>query len=104
MTTRINGYFNTACFVAPPAFTYGNESRTDSVLRTPGQANWDMSLFKNVPIHENTSVDFRIEAFNLFNRVQFGNPNVSIGNAQAGTITTQYNLPRIFQISGRLNF
>jgi hypothetical protein len=104
MYTRINGYFNTSCFVAPPAFTYGNETRTDPVLRTPGQANWDMSLFKNIPIHENLTFDFRVEAFNLFNRVQFGSPNSTIGNAQAGTITSQYNLPRIFQVSGRFNF
>ena len=104
MYTRINGYFNTSCFVAPPAFTYGNETRTDPVLRTPGQANWDMSLFKNIPIHENLTFDFRVEAFNLFNRVQFGSPNSTIGNAQAGIITSQYNLPRIFQVSGRFNF
>jgi hypothetical protein len=63
-----------------------------------------MSLFKNIPIHENLTFDFRVEAFNLFNRVQFGSPNSAIGNAQAGTITSQYNLPRIFQVSGRFNF
>ncbi len=104
MTTRINGYFNKACFVAPAAFTYGNQSRTDSVLRTPGQANWDMALFKSIDFREKAALELRLEAFNLFNRVQFGNPNTSIGNAQAGTITSQYNLPRIFQVSGRINF
>ena len=30
-------------------FQYGNESRTDSTLRGPGQANYDMSLYKGRP-------------------------------------------------------
>ena len=102
--SRVSKYFNTSCFVAPPNFVYGNESRTDNKLRTPGAANWDMSLFKDVPIHENTTFDFRVEAFNMFNRVQFGSPNSFLGNPQFGQITSQYNNPRILQVSGRLTF
>jgi hypothetical protein len=111
------GYFNTACFVSqtissstingasafnPMAF--GNESRTDNTVRTPGTANWDMSLFKDIPLHENLLFNFRLEAFNLFNRVQFGQPNVSVGNASFGSITSQYNNPRILQAAGRITF
>jgi hypothetical protein len=99
-----NTYFNTGCFTIPANFTFGNEPRTDSTLRTPGTANWDMSLFKNFPIHENVSFDFRAEAFNLFNRVQFGSPNTQLGNGQFGWITAQFNNPRLLQVSGRLNF
>jgi len=29
-------YFNTACYTQPSYFAYGNESRTDNTLRTPG--------------------------------------------------------------------
>src|SRR6516164_6804231 len=36
---RLNKWFNTACFIAPAAFTFGNESRTDPELRTAGVAN-----------------------------------------------------------------
>jgi Alpha-L-arabinofuranosidase B, catalytic len=99
-----NTYFNTGCFTIPANFTFGNEPRTDSTVRTPGTANWDMSLFKNFPIHENVSFDFRAEAFNLFNRVQFGSPNTQLGNGQFGWITAQFNNPRLLQVSGRLNF
>jgi hypothetical protein len=105
-------YFNTACFQSQvistnPVFNpvaFGNESRTDNALRTPGTANWDISLFKNFPIHESAAFEFRAEAFNLFNRVQFGQPNVSVGNTSLGSITSQYNNPRILQMSGRINF
>ncbi len=106
------GYFNTACFQSQTIssnsvfnpFAFGNESRTDNALRTPGTANWDMTLFKNFPIHENLSFDFRAEAFNIFNRVQFGQPNVTVGNTSEGSITSQYNNPRILQIAGRIQF
>jgi Carboxypeptidase regulatory-like domain/TonB dependent receptor len=115
-------YFDTDCFVSQTAATYklingstvtnpnfnlfdfGNESRTDNTLRTPGTANWDLSVFKDFPIHENLTFNFRVEAFNAFNRVQFGQPNVSVGNANFGSINSIYNNPRLFQVSGRVEF
>jgi outer membrane receptor protein involved in Fe transport len=99
-----NNYFNTSCYTAPAIFTYGNESRTDNRLRTPGVANYDFALHKDTPIHENLTFEFRVEAFNLFNRVQFGSPNSVVGNAQFGNITTDLNLPRLLQVAGRLTF
>ena len=97
-------YFNTACFTVPANFTFGNESRTDNALRQPGQANWDMSLFKDVPITEKAQFEFRAEAFNIFNRVQFGPPVTTVGSSTEGYITTQYNNPRLLQVSGRISF
>jgi len=99
-----NNYFNTSCYTAPPIFTYGNESRTDNALRTPGVANYDFALYKDTPIHENLTFQFRVEAFNLFNRVQFGSPNSILGNPQFGNITTDLNSPRLLQVAGRITF
>lgn len=99
-----NKYFNTTCFVSPDRFTFGNESRTDSQLRLPGIANWDLALFKDTHVTERVVFQFRVESFNLFNRVQFGAPNTSIGSAQQGQITTQANDPRLLQLAGRVNF
>jgi len=96
-------YFNLACFAAPAPFTFGNESRTDNALRQPGIANFDLSVFKKITL-ERATFDFRVEAFNLFNRVQFGPPNTTVGNASEGQITTQYNNPRLLQVSGRISF
>ncbi len=97
-------YFNTACFKAPSYFTYGNESRTDNTMRTPGIANWDMALYKKIPVYESMSLNFRVEAFNLFNRVQFGVPNTQLGSSTVGWITRQANSPRILQVAGRFTF
>jgi hypothetical protein len=99
-----NNYFNTSCYTAPPIFTYGNEARTDNQLRTPGIANYDFALYKDTPIHENLTFQFRVEAFNLFNRVQFGSPNSIVGNPQFGNITTDLNNPRLLQMAGRVTF
>ena len=103
---RVDGtYFNKACFVAPSTvFSFGNLSRTDNALRGPGQANFDLAMFKDTQLTEKFALQLRVESFNLFNRVQFGNPNTAIGNSQAGQITTQLNQPRLLQLSGRINF
>lgn len=109
MASRIGGagskstYFNTACFVAPAPFTFGNESRTDNGLRQPGIANFDMAVFKKFSL-ERATFDFRVEAFNLFNRVQFGPPVTTVGSSTEGWITSQYNNPRLLQVSGRISF
>ena len=97
-------YFNGSCFTAPPNFTFGNEPRADDTLRTPGVDNWDMSLFKDFHIRESLTLNLRAEAFNTFNRVQFGSPNTSLGNTQFGWITRQQNNPRLLQFAGRISF
>jgi len=47
---------------------------TNDNLRGPGLASTDLSLFKEFHAVERLNVQFRAEAFNAFNHVQFGNP------------------------------
>jgi hypothetical protein len=101
---RLNRYFNPAAFTLPAPFTFGNTPRLVSSLRGPGIANYDLSLFKNIPLHEGVNLQFRVEAFNAFNRVEFALPNTSIGSAAAGTITSQINQPRDIQFALKLLF
>lgn len=100
--SRLNGWFNTACFSAPAAFTFGTASRTDPVLRAHGQNNFDVSLFKNTSITERVGLQFRAEFFNIANRVQFGFPGQTLGVAQFGVVSTQANQPRLVQFALRL--
>src|SRR4051812_14863095 len=105
--SRLNGWFNTSCFSLPAPFTFGNESRTDPVLRGPGIANYDFAIFKRTAISERFNLELRAEAFNLFNRVQFGQPNVvytTAANSTFGQISTQLNQPRLMQMALRLRF
>lgn len=102
--TAGNPVVNAACFVAPDPFSLGNESRIDPTLRAQGVSNWDFSVSKMTRLGERTSLDFRAEFFNLFNRVQFSPPNTSFGGSLFGKITTQANNPRQIQFSLRASF
>jgi outer membrane receptor protein involved in Fe transport len=101
---RLNKYFDTSEYAVPAAFTYGNSPPTAPNLRGPGMANYDLSLFKNFPIVERLQGEFRIEAFNAFNRVQFGQPGTQAGTTSFGVISTQANQPRQLQAAFKLLF
>ncbi len=94
---RLNGYINSAGFTASSAYTFGNAPRT-LPLRGPGVANWDMSLFKNVPIRDRANIQFRAQLFNAMNTPQFAGPNTAFGSANFGKITAQANFPRYLQL------
>jgi hypothetical protein len=88
----LNEWFNTACFVSPADFTFGNESRTDPRLRGPGVNNFDFALFKRTQFGPDNrlGLEFRSEFFNLFNRTQFAPPNTSVGSSTFGQVTGIY--------------
>ncbi|HEV3198587.1 MAG TPA: TonB-dependent receptor [Bryobacteraceae bacterium] len=100
---RLNNYINKAAFATAPQFTFGNVGRTIN-MRGPGQANWDMSLFKNFTFKERFKTQFRFEALNAMNTPLFYGPNVSFGSSSFGKITTQANFSRQLQMALRLSF
>jgi hypothetical protein len=63
-----------------------------------------MSLFKDFPIREEMRLQFRAEAFIIFNTPQFGQPNGSIGNSQAPVISSTVGNPRQLQMALRFQF
>jgi hypothetical protein len=87
---NINHWFDPSAFVRPvdTTGTYGDSGR--NILRGPGIFNVDMSLFKNTKIGR-FDTELRIEAFNVFNHPQFGQPNGQLGNANFGVITASAN-------------
>ena len=97
-------WFNTAVFTAPPAFTYGNGSRTLPDVRAPHLVNLDLSVIKDTAIRESLRLEFRAEAFNLTNTPYFAAPNTAFGNVQFGRISAMLGLPRVMQGSLKLLF
>ena len=89
-------------FNAP--FTFGNAPRIMPNLYGPGALNVDISLFKNAQISEKFQLQFRAEAFNVFDRVQFANPATNINQSTFGRITAQANSPRDIQLAIKLLF
>ena len=95
-------WFSPAAFSTPAPYTYGDAGRNSLV--SPGRTNFDTSLFKTFPVHDQMFFQFRVEAFNVFNHPQFGYPIGTIGNPQAGEITSIVGNPRNLQASLRFQF
>jgi hypothetical protein len=72
-------YLNPNSFVEPALGTYGNLRRNQ--VYGPGFGDVDLSLVKTTPIYKDrVSAQFRVEMFNVFNRVNLAPPNNSLGN------------------------
>ena len=99
---RLNRYFDTSVYSQPAAFTFGNEPVFSPVLRAHGVRNFDLSLFKNFDLRPGITAQFRIEALNAFNRVQFSAPNTSVTSSSFGVISGQANAPRQMQFGLKL--
>ena len=82
-------WFNKAAFQslnpATQAGQFGNEGR--NVVEGPGLEQWDFSAFKNIPIRESKSLQFRAEFFNVFNHANFRLPNNDISSPNFGEIS-----------------
>jgi len=98
----IKEWYNLACFVAPPIYTFGNTGR--NVLIGPALETWDLGTDKDFRINERVGLQFRAEFFNALNHPNFGLPNASSGSTAAGTITTVITNARQVQFALRLHF
>jgi hypothetical protein len=103
----VSEYFNPAAFMATPAYQFGNAPRYLSSIRLPGSLNFDMLAAKEIPLVEKIALNFRVEFFNAFNRVQLTGVNTTYSSAPNtfGYISpTNLNSPRSIQGSLRLSF
>ena len=81
----------------------GNAAR--GYLYGPGFWNADLAFSRNLTVGgAGRRVELRVEAFNLFNHVNWGNPNVTVGNTNAGMITGTSGDPRIMQFAVKYQF
>jgi hypothetical protein len=72
VTGNPNQYFNPNAFVLAPPGQYGTVGR--NVLIGPRLFTFDISLVKSIKIGERASIQFRAEAFNILNHVNFALP------------------------------
>ncbi len=98
----VDRWYNPSDFAAPPPNTYGNTGR--GILYAPGHVNFDTSLSKRFAVIGRTNVEFRWDAFNLFNHPGFGFPNQNFDSPTAGRITSTIVDNRSMQFSLKLNF
>ena len=92
-------YLNPNSFAVPTSGTYGNLARNQ--VTGPGFEDVDLSLIKNMPIYkERVRAQFRVEMFNVFNRINLAQPlnNLGYGSAfgwSTSTIGVSYGAPGI---------
>jgi len=97
----VKEWFNTAAFAQPAPGLFGN-SKNGSILG-PGLVVFDMGLYKDFKIGERNTVEFRSEAFNIFNHTNFNAVNTTFGSGQFGQVTGAAD-PRILEFALRFQF
>ena len=110
--SNLNNYFNVACFTTPPIIgadgigTAFGDSAT-GVVNGPAQANLDLSLSKILPLRwpkDGSSLQFRVEFFNVFNHPQFADPDNNFSSSTFGVISSTSVNPRVGQLALKLSF
>jgi hypothetical protein len=97
----LSRWFNTAAFVNPANFTFGDAPR--SVLRGPGLATLDATVEKTIALGAGVKFDVRAEAYNVLNRANFNIPGFTLGAADFGVISSA-RPARTIQLGARLSF
>jgi Carboxypeptidase regulatory-like domain/TonB dependent receptor len=106
-------YFNSfspssgGIFTFEPLGQIGNAKRR--FFHGPGLNNWDLALLKDTKFTESKSLEFRAEAFNIFNHAQFTNPDGTIDDGypdQGGTfgLVSGARGARILQVALKVLF
>lgn len=103
------GYLNTQAFaLVPLAPTSGTTIRPGSVgtslVRGLGTWSTDLSLAKNFHVREEMNLQFRLDAFNALNHVNYGSPDSSINSVFFGQIRGIATGMRSMQMGLRLTF
>lgn len=79
-------WFDTSVFSLPALYSFGNAPR--NVVIGPGLREFDLSLQKEIPLTDAARLQFRAEAYNLFNHPNFDIPNRTAFTANFGSISS----------------
>lgn len=108
--SRLNNYFGSpglgnpgTLFVLPGPVDFGAMGR-GLAIRAPGQKSIDFLLSKQTTIRKTLNLEFRAEAFNLFNWINFGAPDSNVGDPGFGVISSTTTSPRILQLAIKVSF
>jgi hypothetical protein len=98
--------FNASCFADPGDQVPGNAPRYFPKLRADGIHNMDLSFTKELAVHEAMTLQLRAEFFNFTNTPRFAYPDVGVGSATFGEVTSTApgSTPRVTQFGLRFQF
>ena len=95
-------YLNTTTFAQPAPNTLGNYVRNS--IKGPGYWSVDAALSRLASLGGARNLEFRVEAFNLFNTFNWGNPVTNFNAGTFGRITSMTGAPRIVQLGVKYGF
>jgi len=95
-------FLNRAAFAEPAPGAFGNHVRNS--IRGPNFWKVDVALSRLLAFGAAQTLEFRIEAFNLFNTFNWGLPNTNFVSGNFGRIQTQTGEPRIMQFGIKYGF
>jgi hypothetical protein len=98
--TRLK-WFETGAFAFAPAGRPGTSPR--GVIVGPGYQKWDMTLSKRFKFTERMNLQFRTEAYNVFNHTNFLGLSTAFGAVNFGQVTTDRG-PRLVQFAFKLTY
>jgi hypothetical protein len=99
--TKAEPLFNCLAYQQPQGLTFGNSGRNS--LNIPRRTNVDTSVYKVFKPTEKVQMQFRAEAFNVFNHTQWNGVNNFVGT-QNFLYPTGAHMPRVLQFALRITF
>ncbi|MEW6128196.1 MAG: carboxypeptidase regulatory-like domain-containing protein [Acidobacteriota bacterium] len=96
-------WFETSAFALVPAGVTRIGGAPRGAFSGPGYQRWDMTLGKRFRITENMRLQFRAEAYNLFNHTNFSGLSTVFGSTTFGQVTSTRD-PRLIQFGLKLNY
>jgi hypothetical protein len=98
----LNSYLNRAAFAQPALGTFGDHQRNS--ITGPPFWTIDLSLAKLIAFGGTQEIELRVEAFNLLNHFNWGNPGVNLNAGTFGRIQENQGDPRIMQFGIKYGF
>ena len=96
-------FFNTDAFALQPLGTFGNADR--NTFTGPGIFRVDASIIRNFRFGQSSkSIQFRLEAFNVFNNPIWNDPDTTLTSATYGQITSTRTPMRELQLGFKFIF
>ena len=102
-------WLNPASVASPGQFEFGSAARYQNDMRNPMRMTENLGIIKRTTLYQRSerapiTLDYRADAFNLFNRTNFGGVVTTVGAANYGRPTGVQSGPRLITMGLRLDF
>ncbi|MGA2606891.1 MAG: carboxypeptidase-like regulatory domain-containing protein [Terriglobia bacterium] len=97
----------TAVFKSYRPVVLGMDTKTYDDGPFYGQSRWnvDLGIEKDTKVTERVGIQFFVQMLNAFNHMEYNDPSMNLMDQwDWGTLTSQYNAPRVIELGLRIHF